>query len=187
MAPPPLPHITHTCVCVHACLCACTCACVQVVPSAGVAVSNVDMTDLAAVKAAIIPGRTKMVLVESPTNPRMQVRGGEEAWVLGGGRGGEGILDGGSWRGGVEGQKGAGCAAGGQCGGGRGVGGGHQGLGRMRGCQEGGSRGKNRRQRDRGTTNTHVNTWRACPTSLPTLAPALGVATTTSRPLALHP
>lgn len=46
----------------------------QVVPAAGVSVSNVDMTDLDAVRAGIIPGRTKLVLVESPTNPRMQVR-----------------------------------------------------------------------------------------------------------------
>lgn len=48
--------------------------CLQVVPNAGVSVSNVDMTDLAAVKAAIIPGKTSLVMVESPTNPRMQVR-----------------------------------------------------------------------------------------------------------------
>jgi cystathionine beta-lyase/cystathionine gamma-synthase len=27
-----------------------------------------------AVKAAIIPGKTQLVMVESPTNPRMQVR-----------------------------------------------------------------------------------------------------------------
>jgi len=45
----------------------------QVVPTAGVSVSNVDMTDLAAVKAGIIPGKTKLVIVESPTNPRMQI------------------------------------------------------------------------------------------------------------------
>ena len=45
----------------------------NVVPAAGVAVTNVDMADLAAVRAAIAPGRTKLVLVESPTNPRMQV------------------------------------------------------------------------------------------------------------------
>lgn len=42
-------------------------------PAAGVGVTNVDMADMAAVRAAIIPGRTKLVLVESPTNPRMQV------------------------------------------------------------------------------------------------------------------
>ncbi|KXZ54908.1 hypothetical protein GPECTOR_4g980 [Gonium pectorale] len=45
----------------------------QVVPSAGVSVTNVDMTNLEAVRAAIQPGRTKLVIVESPTNPRMQV------------------------------------------------------------------------------------------------------------------
>ncbi|KAG2435866.1 hypothetical protein HXX76_007061 [Chlamydomonas incerta] len=45
----------------------------QVVPNAGVSVTNVDMTDLEAVRAAIQPGRTKLVLVESPTNPRMQI------------------------------------------------------------------------------------------------------------------
>lgn len=27
-----------------------------------------------AVKAAILPGKTRLVMVESPTNPRMQVR-----------------------------------------------------------------------------------------------------------------
>ena len=45
-----------------------------VVPAAGVSVSNVDMTDLAAVRAALRPGVTKLVMVESPTNPRMQAR-----------------------------------------------------------------------------------------------------------------
>ncbi|GIL55171.1 hypothetical protein Vafri_10770 [Volvox africanus] len=45
----------------------------QVVPTAGVSVTNVDMTDLEAVRAAIQPGRTKLVMVESPTNPRMQI------------------------------------------------------------------------------------------------------------------
>mmetsp|Transcript_23245 Transcript_23245/g.64221 ORF Transcript_23245/g.64221 Transcript_23245/m.64221 type:complete len:507 (+) Transcript_23245:85-1605(+) len=45
----------------------------QVVPLAGVQVSNVDMADLQAVKAAIIPGKTKLVMVESPTNPRMRI------------------------------------------------------------------------------------------------------------------
>eukprot|EP00195_Chlamydomonas_chlamydogama_P003675 CAMPEP_0202914340 /NCGR_PEP_ID=MMETSP1392-20130828/62857_1 /ASSEMBLY_ACC=CAM_ASM_000868 /TAXON_ID=225041 /ORGANISM="Chlamydomonas chlamydogama, Strain SAG 11-48b" /LENGTH=870 /DNA_ID=CAMNT_0049605955 /DNA_START=5 /DNA_END=2617 /DNA_ORIENTATION=+ len=45
----------------------------QVVPDAGISVSNVDMTDLEAVRHAIIPGRTKLVMVESPTNPRMQI------------------------------------------------------------------------------------------------------------------
>ncbi len=46
----------------------------QVVPSAGVSVTNVDMTDLEATRRAIIPGKTKLVIIESPTNPRMQVR-----------------------------------------------------------------------------------------------------------------
>lgn len=46
----------------------------QVVPAAGVSVSNVDLTDLEAVRRAMIPGKTKMLMVESPTNPRMQVR-----------------------------------------------------------------------------------------------------------------
>jgi cystathionine beta-lyase len=32
------------------------------------------MTDLEATRRAIIPGKTKLVMVESPTNPRMQVR-----------------------------------------------------------------------------------------------------------------
>lgn len=31
------------------------------------------MTDLEQVKGGIVPGRTKLVIVESPTNPRMQV------------------------------------------------------------------------------------------------------------------
>lgn len=44
----------------------------QVVPTAGVSVTNVDMTNLAAVQRAIIPGRTKLVIIETPTNPRMQ-------------------------------------------------------------------------------------------------------------------
>ena len=34
---------------------------IQVVPMAGVDVSNVDMANLAAVKAAIVPGKTKLV------------------------------------------------------------------------------------------------------------------------------
>eukprot|EP00775_Hariotina_reticulata_P013490 gene13490-13615_t len=45
----------------------------QVVPANGVSVSNVDMTNINAVRAAIIPGKTQLVMVESPTNPRMQV------------------------------------------------------------------------------------------------------------------
>eukprot|EP00879_Flechtneria_rotunda_P019986 GHRR01021013.1.p1 GENE.GHRR01021013.1~~GHRR01021013.1.p1 ORF type:complete len:769 (+),score=330.87 GHRR01021013.1:305-2611(+) len=45
----------------------------QIVPAAGITVSNVDMTDINAVKAALIPGKTQLVMLESPTNPRMQV------------------------------------------------------------------------------------------------------------------
>ncbi|EFN58551.1 hypothetical protein CHLNCDRAFT_48545 [Chlorella variabilis] len=45
----------------------------RVVPSAGVLVSNVDTSDLEAVRAAIIPGQTRLVMLESPTNPRMQI------------------------------------------------------------------------------------------------------------------
>ena len=44
----------------------------QVVAPAGVEVVNVDMTDLAAVRAAI-DARTSLVMIESPTNPRLQV------------------------------------------------------------------------------------------------------------------
>lgn len=53
-----------------------------VVPTAGVSVSNVDMTDLSAVARAIVPGKTKLVIVESPTNPRMQVSEPAQASVL---------------------------------------------------------------------------------------------------------
>ncbi|KAI3436663.1 hypothetical protein D9Q98_006079 [Chlorella vulgaris] len=45
----------------------------RVVPAAGIEVSNVDTSNLEAVKAAIIPGKTKLVMLESPTNPRMQI------------------------------------------------------------------------------------------------------------------
>ena len=45
----------------------------NVVPSAGIDVSNVDTTDVEAVRAAIIPGKTRLVMLESPTNPRMQI------------------------------------------------------------------------------------------------------------------
>lgn len=45
----------------------------NVVPNAGIAVSNVDMTSISQVRSAIIPGKTKLVIVESPTNPRMQI------------------------------------------------------------------------------------------------------------------
>ena len=44
----------------------------QVLPKQGIAVSNVDMTDLAAVEAAMTPD-VKLVMVESPTNPRLRI------------------------------------------------------------------------------------------------------------------
>ena len=49
----------------------------KVLPSQGVGVANVDMTDLQAVKTALGQGGgsvTQLVLIESPTNPRLQVR-----------------------------------------------------------------------------------------------------------------
>ena len=45
----------------------------RVVPACGIEVSNVDTTSVEAVKKAIIPGKTKLVMLESPTNPRMQI------------------------------------------------------------------------------------------------------------------
>ncbi len=45
----------------------------RVVPSCGIDVSNVDTTSLEEVKKAMIPGKTKLVMLESPTNPRMQI------------------------------------------------------------------------------------------------------------------
>eukprot|EP00955_Chlamydomonas_euryale_P084258 363940-Chlamydomonas_euryale.AAC.14 len=45
----------------------------MVVPAAGVSVTNVDMSDVEKVRRAIIPGKTKLVMIESPTNPRMQI------------------------------------------------------------------------------------------------------------------
>lgn len=46
----------------------------RVVPQhAGIEVANVDTTDLRAVMAAIQPGKTRLVMLESPTNPRMQI------------------------------------------------------------------------------------------------------------------
>ncbi|KAL4442966.1 hypothetical protein ABPG77_008457 [Micractinium sp. CCAP 211/92] len=45
----------------------------RVVPSAGIEVSNVDTSDVEAVRAAIRPGKTALVMLESPTNPRMQI------------------------------------------------------------------------------------------------------------------
>jgi cystathionine beta-lyase len=44
----------------------------RVAPEAGVEVSNVDMCNIDAVKAAMRPN-TKLVWMESPTNPRMQI------------------------------------------------------------------------------------------------------------------
>jgi cystathionine beta-lyase len=45
----------------------------QVVPKVGIEVVNVDTNDLAAVKRAIDGGNTTMVMLESPTNPRLQI------------------------------------------------------------------------------------------------------------------
>jgi len=45
----------------------------RVAPELGIEVSNVDTTDIEALRAAIRPGQTKLVLLESPTNPRLQV------------------------------------------------------------------------------------------------------------------
>ena len=45
----------------------------RVVPSAGIDVTNVDTTQFDLVRDAILPGRTKLVMLESPTNPRMQI------------------------------------------------------------------------------------------------------------------
>ena len=42
-------------------------------PQQGISVSNVDMNDLDAVKRAIDSGPTTMVMLESPTNPRLQI------------------------------------------------------------------------------------------------------------------
>ena len=45
----------------------------RVVPACGIEVSNVDTTSVEAVKKAIVPGKTRLVMLESPTNPRMQI------------------------------------------------------------------------------------------------------------------
>ena len=45
----------------------------QCAPAAGLRVTNVDHTDLEATRAAIQTPGTTMVMLESPTNPRMQV------------------------------------------------------------------------------------------------------------------
>merc|ERR1719482_495510 len=44
----------------------------RVAPASGITVSNVDMTDVEAVRTAMQPN-TKLVWMESPTNPRMQI------------------------------------------------------------------------------------------------------------------
>jgi hypothetical protein len=46
----------------------------KVVPALGIEVSNADLTDIDAYLGAFVPGKTKLVMLESPTNPRMQVR-----------------------------------------------------------------------------------------------------------------
>lgn len=46
----------------------------QVLPGMGVDVTNVDHTDLNAFKRSFVPRKTKLVILESPTNPRMRVR-----------------------------------------------------------------------------------------------------------------
>jgi cysteine-S-conjugate beta-lyase len=45
----------------------------RVAPGLGIEVSNVDTCDVDALKAALRPGKTSLVMLESPTNPRMQV------------------------------------------------------------------------------------------------------------------
>mmetsp|Transcript_11509 Transcript_11509/g.49595 ORF Transcript_11509/g.49595 Transcript_11509/m.49595 type:complete len:887 (-) Transcript_11509:40-2700(-) len=45
----------------------------QVVPKVGIEVVNVDMNDLDAVRRAVESGPTTMVMLESPTNPRLQI------------------------------------------------------------------------------------------------------------------
>lgn len=45
----------------------------RVVPEAGIEVTNVDTSNIDLLRDAIIPGKTKLVMLESPTNPRMQI------------------------------------------------------------------------------------------------------------------
>ncbi|KAK9824852.1 hypothetical protein WJX81_008225 [Elliptochloris bilobata] len=45
----------------------------QVAPGLGIEVANVDTADIEATRAALVPGRTKLLMLESPTNPRMQI------------------------------------------------------------------------------------------------------------------
>lgn len=49
----------------------------RIAPQQGIEVSNVDMNDLGAIQRAMKPN-TELVWMESPTNPRMQVRAREE-------------------------------------------------------------------------------------------------------------
>ncbi|KAL0024689.1 hypothetical protein WJX77_009297 [Trebouxia sp. C0004] len=45
----------------------------QVAPNLGIQVTNVDTTDVRAVEKALVAGHTKLLMLESPTNPRMQI------------------------------------------------------------------------------------------------------------------
>ena len=45
----------------------------SVAPGLGLEVSSVDTCDVDAIKAALVPGKTSLLLLESPTNPRMRV------------------------------------------------------------------------------------------------------------------
>lgn len=45
----------------------------RVIPAAGITVTNVPTNEVEAVKSAIVPGKTKLIMIESPTNPRMQI------------------------------------------------------------------------------------------------------------------
>ena len=45
----------------------------SVLPEQGIEVTNVDHTDLEAYERAFARRKTKLVMLESPTNPRMQV------------------------------------------------------------------------------------------------------------------
>ncbi|CAL8468529.1 g8069 [Coccomyxa elongata] len=45
----------------------------RIAPDLGISVSNVDTSDAQALRDAMIPGKTKLVMLESPTNPRMNI------------------------------------------------------------------------------------------------------------------
>ncbi|KAL0053543.1 hypothetical protein WJX82_007378 [Trebouxia sp. C0006] len=45
----------------------------QVAPNLGIQVTNVDTTDIRAVEKVLVAGHTKLLMLESPTNPRMQI------------------------------------------------------------------------------------------------------------------